>query len=327
METVDISYRITLNKDTTEVFDFTLDGSTFDLLDDTPDNPPEWTRLEYRQCSHCPLDKQEHPHCPVALQLFRVVERFHDTRSIDDVDLEVITEERRVAQTTALQRALASMLGLLFPTCGCPKTAYMKPLARFHLPLASEEETVFHVSGMYLLAQFFVHQKSQKNPFDGLATLYDDMHLLNKAVASRVQTATTSDSLKNAITLLDMYSTLIPMLIEDELVEMRRFFAAYLPDDPGASERKAAMNSYLERAKAFTLELLPIEGEETPDRGSEDVHTRGTKASFALPDDDPVPVAKHREEAGEIAKPAEDEPEDRKKDDDFGGLRLVDYEP
>ena len=328
METVDISYRIKLNENTTEVFDFTLDGSTFELLDAAPDNPPEWTRLEYRQCPHCPLNKEEHPHCPVALQLFRVVERFHDTRSIDDVDLEVITEERRVVQTTALQRALASMLGLLFPTCGCPKTAYMKPLARFHLPLASEEETVFHVSGMYLLAQFFVRQKSQKNPFEGLASLYDDMHLLNKAVASRVQMATQSDSLKNAITLLDMYSTLIPMLIEDELVEMRRFFAAYLPDDPGASERKAAMNNYLERAKAFTLELLPIEEKSASDEAAKDLHVRGTKARFFLPEDEPEPVAKPKSEAPLDTRQAADEkPEDKKKDDDFGGLRLVDYEP
>ncbi|MBK8676205.1 MAG: hypothetical protein IPN27_07420 [Cellvibrionales bacterium] len=84
-----------------------------------------------------------------------VIERFHATRSIDEVKLEVVTEERTVVQTTALQRVLSSMLGLISPTCGCPKTAYMRPMARFHCPYLPEEETVFRVAGMYLVAQYF----------------------------------------------------------------------------------------------------------------------------------------------------------------------------
>lgn len=295
-ETVNISYRIKLDDTTTEVFNFELDGDNFDLLNGDDPDPPDWAKLEFKQCSHCPLSSEEHSYCPVAVQIHNVVKRFHKTRSIDEVELEVITEERRVVQTTQIQRAIASMLGLVFPTCGCPKTAYMRPMARFHLPLASEEETVFHVSGMYLLSQFFVGQKNNKDPFEGLANLYDDMHILNKAVASRVQTATNSDSLKNAITLLDMYSTLIPMLIEDELVEMRRFFAAYLPKDEEGKlvedTSNNAVNNYLERAKAFTLELVPIEEEkndDTPDWLKEAKEEGGTKAVFKLPDDDPLP--------------------------------------
>jgi hypothetical protein len=169
----------------------------------------------------------------MALQLHKVVERFHETRSIDEVKLEVITEDRTVVQTTALQRVLSSMLGLIFPTCGCPKTAYMRPMARFHLPLASEEETVFRVAGMYLVAQYFLTHNGKKGQFafDGLISIYEDFHILNKAIASRLQYATDSDSSKNAITLLDMYSSLVPMLLEDQLAEIRGFFTAFLPED------------------------------------------------------------------------------------------------
>ena len=255
MEPVRITYRIELNKETTEVFDFNLDAQTFELISEPVDNPPNWTELAFKQCSHCPLKLEEHTHCPMALELHKVVERFHKTRSIDEVKLEVITEDRTIVQTTALQRVLSSMLGLIFPTCGCPKTAYMRPMARFHLPLASEEETVFRVAGMYLVAQYFLTHNGKKGhfAFDGLISIYEDFHILNKAIASRLQYATDSDSSKNAITLLDMYSSLVPMLLEDQLAEIRGFFTAFLPEEEIAAE--APSNNYLEKARAFALEL------------------------------------------------------------------------
>ena len=255
MNSVHIIYRIKLNAGAPEVFDFRLAETTFDLISEQVSDPPPWTRLEYRQCPHCPLSKEEHTYCPLALQLHSIVDRFHDTRSIDEVVVEVVTEERHVRQRTALQRVIASMLDLVYPICGCPKTAFMKPLARFHLPLCSEEETVFRVTGMYLLAQYFLSRTASANgriEFDGLTGIYNDLHILNAAVASRLQSATQSDSSKNAITLLDMYSTLVPLLLEDELAEMRGFFQAYLPED---EENTPVQTNYLERAKAFSLDL------------------------------------------------------------------------
>lgn len=255
MEPINIVYRIKL-KDRIEVFDFVLDSKTFELLNPPSyANPPEWAELGYRQCSHCPLEPDEHPHCPMALQLHDIVERLHDTRSIDEVELEVQAQDRRFLQTTALQHVLSSMLGLITPICGCPKAAYMRPLARFHLPLANEEETVFRVAGMYLLAQYFLIQngKGGKFAFDGLIRIYEDLHEVNKAVASRLQLATASDSVKNAITLIDMYCTLIPMLLEDQMVEIRNFFKAYLPE--GEPEPAVRSQNLLEKARAFVIDM------------------------------------------------------------------------
>ncbi len=258
-ESVSIEYRIRLGAESEEVFEFELDSKTFDLISKKIPDPPEWTELTYRQCSHCPLNNQQHSHCPLALQIYGVVDRFHNTRSIDEVEIEVVTEERRVIQKLPIQSAIASMLDLTVPICGCPKTAHLKPLARFHLPLASEEETVFRVTGMYLLAQYFVNQAAKNAciEFDGLTKIYEDLHILNAAVASRLQHATKSDSVKNAITLLDMYSLLVPALLEDQLVEMRAFFEAYLPI---GSDAKVTSN-HLEKAKAFRLELVPLDSE------------------------------------------------------------------
>ena len=201
MDSVNIEYRIKLSEKRTECFNFELDGKTFDLKGDGLPNPPEWTRLSFRQCPHCPLKEDRHPHCPLAVQLHDIVNRFHDTRSIDKVELEVVTEERRVIQTLDIQRAIASILDLIVPICGCPKTACMKPLARFHLPLASEEETVFRVTGMYLLARYFLSHGAggARIELGGLTGIYEGLHDLNKAVARRLRDVTRSDSLKNAL--------------------------------------------------------------------------------------------------------------------------------
>lgn len=258
MHSIKTLYRIKLSDELTEEFDYEMDGESLEIVA-APllGELPAWTKLGFKQCPNCPLKPDDHPHCPMAVQLHNIVGRFHNTRSIDEVELEVITEQRRVTQTLPLQNALASLLGLVFPISGCPRTEGMKPLARFHVPLASEEETVFNVAGMYLLAQYFVNVKNRNGvlSFDGLISAYNDLHIVNKHVASRLQAVTSSDSVKNAITLVDMYSSLMPMLLQDQLVEIRRFFNAYLPDD----EVVAPTNNYLEQAKALRIVLTPEE--------------------------------------------------------------------
>lgn len=314
MDPISIVYHIKLNDELTETFRFNLDSQTSDLiLSDTP-SPPPWTELKYKQCSHCPLDSSEHSHCPIALQLYNIIDRFHETSSIDEVELKVVTEERTISQPVSLQRAIGSMLGLVSPTCGCPKMAYMKPMARFHLPLSSEEETAFRVTGMYLLAQNFLRKNDED--FEGLKTIYADFHILNKAIASRLRTATESDSSKNAIALLDMYSNLVPMMIEDQLTELQHLFTAFLPEgktdfpasqpklelaDPEATDysggKKESGADSIEKTndKEFeselssllngdsdkpTLSLAPIDGLSI----ETDSNTTG-KATFKLPDD------------------------------------------
>lgn len=326
MDPVTIEYRVKFGEERIEAFQFKLDGSTFDLIKETVRAPAEWTDLLFRQCPHCPLDIWKHSHCPMALELQGIVERFQDTHSIDRVELEVITEERRVIQALDIQRAIASMLDLVLPTCGCPRTEHLKPLARFHLPLASEEETVFRVTGMYLLAQYFLGQVSLKSrmSFDGLSTIFRDLHTLNKSMTSRLQIATRSDSVKNAFALIDVYSVLVPVLVEDKLVEMRGFFSSYLPE----AVSSPVPTIHLDQAKAFKLDLVPLDrevekpreapawlkggdwsNESAPTKVKEKGKAPGEKVSVAdliLSKSDVklelAPVARKKEEKGEESK-------------------------
>lgn len=229
MDELKIQYCFKLGEQTSETIDLCLNALTMEIVDARTDFP-EWTRLEFHQCTHCPLDSVIHQNCPTAVSLARVIGRFDNVVSHDEIDLEVITSERRVLQHTTAQRGISALLGLLIATSGCPYTNFLKPMARFHLPLASEEETIFRAAGMFLLAQFFLRRAGKEGDLDfsGLSKIYADLHTLNIMIAERLRSATQTDSSVNAVILLDMFTNMMPYVIEDHLDEIRHLFNSYL---------------------------------------------------------------------------------------------------
>lgn len=233
MGSIDIQYRLVLHNGQTETIDIRLDKQTLERVNLGDSSPPAWAELAFEQCPHCPLSPQQHPHCPVAVGLADIAHRFDQLVSFDEIDLEVITEERQVTQHTTAQRAISSLLGLSIATSGCPHTAYFKPMARFHLPLASEENTIYRAAGMYLLAQFFLKKEgSASDPgLLGLRKIYENLHQVNLCIAKRLKSATVTDSSVNAIVLLDSFTNTLPYVIEDHLDEIAYLFSAYHSDE------------------------------------------------------------------------------------------------
>jgi len=229
-----IEYRITPIDAATEIFNLTFDPHTLELVDAVPDDPPSWTELGYHQCHHCPLVPSQSPRCPLALRLVDIVRRFKGLSSFDKTLLTVITDERVISQKTTAQRAISSLIGLISATSGCPHTRYFRPMARFHLPLASEVETIYRASSMYMLAQYF-RQNAQKSPefnLQGLKQIYTDTGIVNYTIAQRLRAASDTDSAVNAIVLLDMFVKTVPYAIEESLDGMRHLFAPYFQDKP-----------------------------------------------------------------------------------------------
>jgi hypothetical protein len=76
-------------------------------------------------------------------------------------------------------------MGLIMATSGCPSLSYLKPMARFHLPLATAEETVYIATSMYLLAQYFLQKEGHKADLnlEGLLEIYHNIELINQAIA------------------------------------------------------------------------------------------------------------------------------------------------
>jgi hypothetical protein len=231
MNPIHIKYCFVIDEQKTEILNLAIDSQSLELINNKDQVKPPWTCLDYHQCPHCPLDTQTHPHCPVAVNLIDVVGRFKDICSYQKLFLEVTTQERKVSQHTTAQRAISSLLGLLFATSGCPFTEYMKPMARFHLPLASEQDTIFRASGMYLLAQYFLQKKDQSSEkgLDGLKQIYKDLHMLNVMLTKRIHSTTEGDSSVNAVVILDTFTKLMPFAIEENLNEIEPLFQAYFP--------------------------------------------------------------------------------------------------
>ena len=232
MQPIKITYRVSMAEDFSEVIDLEIDPVSLELMNQQIDNLPEWTRLEYQTCPHCPLPKGSQPHCPVALNLVEIVELFNKIVSYDEVDLEVVTRERTYSQHTTAQKAVSSLFGVLIATSGCPYTTFLKPMARFHLPLATQEETIYRVSSTYLLAQYYLAKKGQSTDKDlkGLHQLYSDLHVVNVEIASRLRNWTEEDASVNAIVLLDVFANVLPFAIEDELERLESIFDSYMPD-------------------------------------------------------------------------------------------------
>ncbi len=230
MDIIKIRYCFVLDNHRREVLNLRLDPQKFELINEHDREYPFWTNLDFHQCPHCPLSLNDTPHCPVAVSLLHVIDRFEHVTSYDQILLKVITDERTISQRTTAQQGISSLLGLLFACSGCAYTSFMKPMARFHLPLATEEETVYRATGMYLLAQYFLHAEGKEVnlSFNGLRDIYEDLHTLNASITERVRSATKADSSPNAVVLLDMLAHLVPFAIEDRLKDIRYLFDSYL---------------------------------------------------------------------------------------------------
>lgn len=215
-----------------EAFDMRMEAETMEFIDKPSGDLPFWARLDFQQCPHCLLAGDDHPYCPVAACLADVVKRFAQVRSYDALELEVITPERRIIHQTTAQRGISSMLGILFPAAGCLHTAFFRPMVRFHLPLSTEQDTIFRAGGMFLLSQYFRQKQGLAAGlnFDGLEKLYNAMNLVNMNIAERLRHVERSESAVNAIVLLDVFTQTLPMVIDSQLEDIRHLFTPYIKE-------------------------------------------------------------------------------------------------
>ncbi|MDW7773473.1 MAG: hypothetical protein SCH71_11345 [Desulfobulbaceae bacterium] len=232
MDIIKIRYCFDLKRERLEIFEIELDPQSLEVLNRPSHDLPEWTKLEVHQCTHCPYTPDSRSHCPVAVGLSQVIGRFANVVSHNEIHLEVITNERTVSQETTAQKGISSLVGLLIAVSGCPHAAYFKPMARFHLPLSSEDETFYRATGMYLLAQYFLRREGGESELglEGLKEIYRNLHQLNTMIADRIRLATDTDSSVNAVVLLDMISSLVPLVMDEQLDKIRHLFHAYSPD-------------------------------------------------------------------------------------------------
>ena len=139
--TYDIDYEFRMNMGPAKRFNISLDPQTLSVISKITEHPPDWARLEFHQCPCCTLTPAKNNYCPICLNISEIVEAFKSVRSIDKCVVFCSTPERNVFKETDVQEGLSSILGIFMATSDCPKMSLLKPMARFHLPFATGEET------------------------------------------------------------------------------------------------------------------------------------------------------------------------------------------
>ena len=221
-----IRYVFDLPDGTKRAMDFRFDARDFRLANAVPPVAPFWAELEFCQCANCPLSAAQQPHCPAALQMVGPIEQLKSLVSFDTVAVTVTQAERTIHVETSAQHAMVSVLGLIMATAGCPWTDHLRPMARCHLPFASETETVYRSVSMYLLARELMGE-SDEPAYDALKALYENLHVVNRGIAKRLGAATRTDPARNAIAILDTYTTSLPAALARSLDELEPLFDAW----------------------------------------------------------------------------------------------------
>jgi len=225
-EFYDITYHFLFDKQNIITFKIALDPDTFVIVPSKFNKNIAWTKLEYEQCACCQLTPQIHPYCPIAINIFRVVEAFKDRISYEECMVHCSTPDRTYLKKTSLMVGLSSLLGLIMATSACPHMSIFKPMARFHLPFSTIEETIVRSTSMYLLRQYFVYKNNEIPDFD-LIKLYDKYEtfkILNAGLMERLKGLHLKDSDRNAILVFHSISELLSAEIDTSLSSIKYLF-------------------------------------------------------------------------------------------------------
>jgi hypothetical protein len=211
----------------TKTYHIALDPKTLSLIPfEHRHHEPEWIRLQYHQCSNCPLNIDNHRYCPIAVNMMELVETFKDVLSYHHCTVVCETEDRTYFKKTSIMEGLSTIFGVIMATSDCPIMDFLKPMARFHLPFSSVEETTVRTASMYLLGQYFKYRDRNdiKIDFKTLENHYGQVKLVNEGIIKRISSVGKQDADKNAIVTLHSLSLFLSMEIDYSLSTLEYIF-------------------------------------------------------------------------------------------------------
>jgi hypothetical protein len=219
-----ITYHLEMEGGKTLSYGLTIDRATLLSRVEMPADPPAWAKLENERCNAC--EYAGSAYCPIAIRLAAPLKAFNGLVSHAPAVTTVETPERFYVRKGDVQDALRSLFGLIMATSGCPRMHPFRYMARYHLPFATLDETIYRITASYLLGQVFRHADKNVLPFDmkSIQSLYNTMETLNEGMSKRLRGASEGDGALNAIVILSSYSTLIPILMDAELRKLKEMF-------------------------------------------------------------------------------------------------------
>jgi hypothetical protein len=221
-----ITYEFQFESGNKKIFKIILDPDTITLVLKGSEPRPEWTKLEFHQCFCCPLEKEDTPFCPIAVNIAELVEEFKSEISSDQCIAICTTPERTYMKEAAIQEGLFSIFGIIMATSNCPIMNFFKPMARFHLPFSTVEETIFRSTSIYLLRQYFEYKKGIKPDLElkKLDEHYEKVQQVNSGILARTGSIVKKDADNNAIVILNALAQMLTFEISDSLNSLEYLF-------------------------------------------------------------------------------------------------------
>ena len=124
--------------------------------------------------------------------------------------------------------ALSSIMGVIMATSDCPIMDLFRPMARFHLPFSTVEETTVRSVSMYLLRQYFMaqHKKAADFRLKGLDRHYARVQQVNTGFLARIDQVVSSDADNNALVILHSLSQILSIEIDYSLSSLDYLFVS-----------------------------------------------------------------------------------------------------
>lgn len=227
-DTLQIVYEFEFKSGRKKIFPVHLDPRTITYQPDASRSKPEWTKLTHCQCTICPLRPEQTPYCPIAVNLAGLVDEFQAEQSTEQVTVHVRTEERTYSRDASMQEGLFSILGIIMATSGCPEMNFLKPMARFHLPFSTHEETTIRSTSMYMLRQFFRNKSGKETDFElkKLQDQYSRVEAVNDGILRRIRSQVREgDADANAIVILNGFAQILNVELVTGLSSYEYLFA------------------------------------------------------------------------------------------------------
>ncbi len=231
MSTIHITYEFEFQDGKKFVYPLKLDKKTVSLIPDRKGPFPPWTKLEHYPCDGCPLIKERKFYCPIAVNISDLIEHFKEIKSTEMVRITVYTAERNYWKIGPVQKGLSSIFGVIMATSNCPVMDFLKPMARFHLPFSTGEETLLRSISMHLLTQYVFSKKRGQTDLslDLLDQAYSMVQKVNRGICNRIssvvqESKSQGDAASNAVVILDTFSHLLQAEIEENLESFARLF-------------------------------------------------------------------------------------------------------
>lgn len=220
------NYHIDLEDGQSTHFHIELDPVALTMLPASSKSYPAWTQLSYKQCPCCPLSPETQLYCPISVNITDLVDRFKDILSHKNCMVVCETVDRTYSKKTSAMEGLTSVFGIVMATSNCPVMNFLKPMARFHLPFSSVEETTARSTSLFLLGQYFEYRKGRVNTFDfdELEKNYANVLLVNEGLLERIRSLGNQDADKNAIITLHSISQFLSLEMDFSLNTIAHLF-------------------------------------------------------------------------------------------------------